>query len=429
VSLRSALATWIDDSPRYAARREPQFPQTPLPQIRSGQPGRGFGNLRRRPGLPAISEQTAMLSQRGLCLRQSHRRRDFGAAGEHLYGCSPTASASSCTTTILWWVLNEQFLPRWSAAVGGNIWSSRCCCLATARDHHSQGLNGAIDGIDPVHPIATTVLATPDYMRLVYAVRRPTGALEVYDQDDVLHIPGFGFNGFRGLSPLRNHLRMTRRGRACDAGICRALLRQRRAFRHLHQDRPEADARASAGHPRHVDGASTRASATRTVRRCSATDVKALTLPLEDAQLLETRRFQIEEIARIYGVPPFMIGQMDKTTSWGSGVETMGKGFVRFTLRQHLTKFEKEINRKFFRTAASSSNSTRSSSSRPTWRRCSPPSAWRSAARAPGFMTAEPRSATGSTCRASPRTAPSAAPPKGTGTQRKKPKPHEPQAA
>jgi phage portal protein BeeE len=46
-----------------------------------------------------------------------------------------------------------------------------------------------------------------------------------------------------------------------------------------------------------------------------------------------------------------MIGQTDKTTSWGSGVETMGQGFVRFTLRQHLTKIEKELNRKFFRTA------------------------------------------------------------------------------
>jgi phage portal protein BeeE len=74
-----------------------------------------------------------------------------------------------------------------------------------------------------------------------------------------------------------------------------------------------------------------------------------LSLNAEDAQLLATRQFQIEEIARIYGVPPFMIGHTDKTTSWGSGVETMGKGFVRFTLRQHLNKFQNELNRKFFR--------------------------------------------------------------------------------
>jgi HK97 family phage portal protein len=84
----------------------------------------------------------------------------------------------------------------------------------------------------------------------------------------------------------------------------------------------------------------------------SGVEPKFLTLPVQEAQLLETRRFSVEEIARIYGVPPFMIGQMEKTTSWGSGVETMGQGFVRFTLRQHLTKIEKELNRKFFRTAS-----------------------------------------------------------------------------
>jgi phage portal protein BeeE len=53
----------------------------------------------------------------------------------------------------------------------------------------------------------------------------------------------------------------------------------------------------------------------------------------EEMQLLETRQFQIEEVARIYGVPPFMIGHNEKTTSWGSGVEAMGKAFVRYALR------------------------------------------------------------------------------------------------
>jgi HK97 family phage portal protein len=80
--------------------------------------------------------------------------------------------------------------------------------------------------------------------------------------------------------------------------------------------------------------------------------VKTLSLPIEDLQLLEIRQFQIEEIARIYGIPPFMIGHNEKTTSWGSGVESMGTGFVRYTLRQHLNKFQNELNRKLFRTAA-----------------------------------------------------------------------------
>jgi HK97 family phage portal protein len=80
--------------------------------------------------------------------------------------------------------------------------------------------------------------------------------------------------------------------------------------------------------------------------------IQQLSLTAEDAQLLASRQFQIEEIARAYGVPPFMIGHNEKTTSWGSGVEQMGLAFVRYTLRQHLNKFQTEINRKFFKQAS-----------------------------------------------------------------------------
>ena len=74
--------------------------------------------------------------------------------------------------------------------------------------------------------------------------------------------------------------------------------------------------------------------------------VHELTMNAEDAQLIDTRRFQVEDIARIFGVPPHMIGHTDKTSSWGTGVEQMSIGFVKYTLQRHLVKFEQEINRK-----------------------------------------------------------------------------------
>ncbi|NBT33207.1 MAG: phage portal protein, partial [Rhodobacteraceae bacterium] len=77
-----------------------------------------------------------------------------------------------------------------------------------------------------------------------------------------------------------------------------------------------------------------------------------ITMPLEDMQLLQTRKFQVEEICRAFGVQPFMVGHTEKTSSWGTGVEAMGAGFVRYTLRRHLNAFQNEINRKLFRTSA-----------------------------------------------------------------------------
>lgn len=48
------------------------------------------------------------------------------------------------------------------------------------------------------------------------------------------------------------------------------------------------------------------------------------------------------------GVPPHMIGFTEKTTSWGSGVEQMSIGFVKYTLQRHLIAFEQEINHKLY---------------------------------------------------------------------------------
>jgi phage portal protein BeeE len=50
-----------------------------------------------------------------------------------------------------------------------------------------------------------------------------------------------------------------------------------------------------------------------------------------DAQLLETRRFSVEEICRWYGVPPVSVGHSNVTT-WGSGIEQILDGFHKLTV-------------------------------------------------------------------------------------------------
>jgi HK97 family phage portal protein len=69
-------------------------------------------------------------------------------------------------------------------------------------------------------------------------------------------------------------------------------------------------------------------------------------IPPNDAQFLETRKFQVGEISRIFGVPPHMVGDVDRSTSWGTGIEAQNIGFVTYTLRRWLVRFEQEITRK-----------------------------------------------------------------------------------
>lgn len=75
---------------------------------------------------------------------------------------------------------------------------------------------------------------------------------------------------------------------------------------------------------------------------------KEISLSAEDAQLLEARKFQVIDIARAFGVPPHMIGETSASTSWGSGIEAMSRAFVTYTLQPHLVRIEQEINRKLF---------------------------------------------------------------------------------
>jgi len=68
----------------------------------------------------------------------------------------------------------------------------------------------------------------------------------------------------------------------------------------------------------------------------------------QDKQLLESRRFQIEEIARIFKVPLSLIGHLERAANYSS-IEALSIDFVRYTLTPYLVNLEEEFNRKLFR--------------------------------------------------------------------------------
>lgn len=67
---------------------------------------------------------------------------------------------------------------------------------------------------------------------------------------------------------------------------------------------------------------------------------QAITINPDEAQLLESRGFSIEEVCRIFGVPPHMIGHTEKNTSWGTGIEQQTLAFLVYSLRTRLKRIE-----------------------------------------------------------------------------------------
>ncbi len=72
-----------------------------------------------------------------------------------------------------------------------------------------------------------------------------------------------------------------------------------------------------------------------------------LTIPPAELQFLEQMKYGDRKIATLYGVPPHMVGDVERSTSWGTGIEEQTKGFLQYTLVPILKKIEKGVDKAF----------------------------------------------------------------------------------
>lgn len=70
---------------------------------------------------------------------------------------------------------------------------------------------------------------------------------------------------------------------------------------------------------------------------------QAATMPLDDAQFMELRGFSLQEVCRIYRIPPHMVADLSRSTN--NNIEHQGQEFVMFTLAPYLTRIEASVSR------------------------------------------------------------------------------------
>jgi HK97 family phage portal protein len=337
------------------AKKQPAAPQNIVRTVVSPSSQWDFYSLDPNLNIPVLSESTALqVSAIYACVNLISGA--IAGLPLHVYRVSQDGQRDRTVNDPIWWVLNEQMSPRWNAATGWEYMAASLLLHGNAYARIWRGPNAMPTEIEPIHPSRITTALNYEKRRLIYQIAPEDlvpGQLVVLDQDDVLHVPGFGFDGYKGMSPIRHALRMpgavAMSAQEFSANFFGNSARPDYVIQTEQKLGPDAiETMRDQINARHRGPDK----AFRPMLLQQGMEVKTISLPITDMQLIETRQFQIEEIARIYGVPPFMIGHNEKTTSWGSGVEAMGIGFVRYCLRQHLTKFETEFNRKLFRTAA-----------------------------------------------------------------------------
>lgn len=364
MSLRERVGRWLIGDPAMASDEERPLNEGFSNSVDSSVIKRGhelfevFTGVPAIDGLPVVTERSALtISAIWACV--SLIAGAISTLPMNIYSRAADGERTLRESDDLWWTLNEEFCPRWVASAG---WEWLVMSRLFEGDAYARILRKGpvVSGLAPLHPRRVEPVPWSDGSRLAYIVypepELPDQKVEVLDQDDMLHVPGLGFNGTRSLSPLRHALQNV-------GGV--ALAAQNYAGQFFANqarpdyalvapveakfDREKIEQMREELNERH---ALRNGQGGRPMLLTGGLEVKTITLPNKDAELALTRNLQIEEIARIYNVPPFMIGHNEKTTSWGSGVAEMGTAFVRYVLRRHLNAFQNEINRKFFRTAS-----------------------------------------------------------------------------
>ena len=189
----------------------------------------------------------------------------------------------------------------------------------------------------PIHPNLVQVLMRDG--EIIYVVNRTE-----YAQREVFHVQGFSVPGMlKGMGPLDNQ----------RATLGLALGQQEYAVRFFSQDaatpflitvpgdvdQDEIDEMIATWKKTHQGVYNAHQPGVLS----AGADVKALSVTPEQAQFLEARKFQVGEIARLFGVPPHMIGDVERSTSWGTGIEQQGIQFVTYTLGPWLGFIEEAL--------------------------------------------------------------------------------------
>lgn len=248
-----------------------------------------------------------------------------------------------------WWMLNEQANQDMTAATA---WEYLLTCKLLYGDAFAELLRPSIYssrviGWRPHHSLRVQPLR--DERGVWYwRVQPQRGAAYTLDWADVIHLPSVGFDPDTMLSPSpityaareaigtsiaaeRYHGTFFNGGATFDYALKTANKLDAEQLRNL---KTSLLARVNGQRgPLILTG---------------GLEPAQLSVNPKDAEILATRLFTVEEICRIFGVPPHMVGHTEKNSSWGTGMEAQGSNFVRYTLMRHLNPLAQEFNRKLW---------------------------------------------------------------------------------
>jgi len=171
----------------------------------------------------------------------------------------------------------------------------------------------------------------------------PEGREMIAPPRDVLHIPGLGFDGLMGISPIGAARQALGMALAAEEYGARLFGSGSLMAGILQTDADLTQEQAEALKLRWTAKLTGLAKAHEIAVLDRGAKWQPVGIPPQDSQFIDARKFQVVEIARLYGIPPHMLGDVERTTSWGTGIEQQGLAFIAYTLRPWLARVEQAV--------------------------------------------------------------------------------------
>lgn len=170
------------------------------------------------------------------------------------------------------------------------------------------------------------------------------GTDRTLDEKDVMHIRAFGLDGVCGLHPVMMGSNVLGTAVSAEEAAAKVFEQGMQASGILTTDKSLTPQQRN-----ELNASMTRFAGSKNAGKVMVAEYglkyQGITMNPEAAQMLESRNFAIEEICRWFGIPPFMVGHMDKQSSWASSVEGMNLQWLTNGLRPLLENLEQEVHR------------------------------------------------------------------------------------
>ncbi len=198
---------------------------------------------------------------------------------------------------------------------------------------------GHVTALYPLLPNKMTVERSTDDNQIYYRYNSDRDGQIILCSDDVLHIPGMGFDGLIGYSPIAMCKNAIGLGMAADefgGSFFQNGARPTGVLEHPGKLR-EPDKVRDAWEATYGNGSH------RTAVLEEGMKYQQISISPNEAQFLETRKFQVNEICRIFRVPPHMVADLEKSSF--NNIEHQSLEFVQNTLTPWLVRIEQNMQR------------------------------------------------------------------------------------